>query len=106
MFSCSDFFFFFKQKTAYEITASDWSSDVCSSDLRRSRAVGALSSGGPHDQRCEQRSHDGTATAGRHTIGRTLRGRADPARLSFLPEPLETVRELRTSLTLVRELGD
>src|SRR5213083_3097396 len=24
--------FFFKQKTAYEITASDWSSDVCSSD--------------------------------------------------------------------------
>src|SRR5213083_3013711 len=27
------FFFFFKQKTAYEITASDWSSDVCSSDL-------------------------------------------------------------------------
>src|SRR5213083_1068951 len=28
-------FFFFKQKTAYEITASDWSSDVCSSDLPR-----------------------------------------------------------------------
>ncbi len=26
-------FFFFKQKTAYEILASDWSSDVCSSDL-------------------------------------------------------------------------
>jgi EAL domain-containing protein (putative c-di-GMP-specific phosphodiesterase class I) len=26
-------FFFFKQKTAYEIHASDWSSDVCSSDL-------------------------------------------------------------------------
>src|SRR5213079_1871941 len=27
------FFFFFKQKTAYEITTGDWSSDVCSSDL-------------------------------------------------------------------------
>src|SRR5213075_2654705 len=27
-------FFFFKQKTAYEITRRDWSSDVCSSDLR------------------------------------------------------------------------
>src|SRR5881227_1479278 len=27
-------FFFFKQKTAYEITVRDWSSDVCSSDLR------------------------------------------------------------------------
>jgi len=26
-------FFFFKQKTAYEIIAGDWSSDVCSSDL-------------------------------------------------------------------------
>src|SRR3546814_3047048 len=28
------FFFFFKQKTAYELRISDWSSDVCSSDLR------------------------------------------------------------------------
>src|SRR5216117_237252 len=27
------FFFFFKQKTAYEIRKGDWSSDVCSSDL-------------------------------------------------------------------------
>src|SRR3546814_6655752 len=31
-------FFFFKQKTAYEMRISDWSSDVCSSDL----AVGNL----------------------------------------------------------------
>ena len=30
---CSLFFFFFKQKTAYEIYQCDWSSDVCSSDL-------------------------------------------------------------------------
>src|SRR3546814_2672921 len=29
-------FFFFKQKTAYEMRISDWSSDVCSSDLPRS----------------------------------------------------------------------
>src|SRR3546814_5240009 len=28
-----DGFFFFKQKTAYEMRISDWSSDVCSSDL-------------------------------------------------------------------------
>src|SRR3546814_4120937 len=28
-------FFFFKQKTAYEMRISDWSSDVCSSDLVR-----------------------------------------------------------------------
>src|SRR3546814_20707725 len=31
------FFFFCKQKTAYELRISDWSSDVCSSDLPQSR---------------------------------------------------------------------
>src|SRR3546814_8216036 len=31
---CLFLFFFFKQKTAYEMRISDWSSDVCSSDLR------------------------------------------------------------------------
>src|SRR3546814_5321556 len=30
-------FFFFKQKTAYEMRISDWSSDVCSSDLEHRR---------------------------------------------------------------------
>src|SRR3546814_3841305 len=30
---CGIVFFFFKQKTAYEMRISDWSSDVCSSDL-------------------------------------------------------------------------
>src|SRR3546814_3975795 len=42
--------FFFKQKTAYEMRISDWSSDVCSSDLEfRIVAVGALQmSGGEH----------------------------------------------------------
>src|SRR3546814_16231769 len=30
---CMLVFFFFKQKTAYELRISDWSSDVCSSDL-------------------------------------------------------------------------
>src|SRR3546814_8910385 len=31
---CFVCFFFFKQKTAYEVRISDWSSDVCSSDLK------------------------------------------------------------------------
>src|SRR3546814_16438427 len=35
MFLCC-IFFFFKQKTAYELRISDWSSDVCSSDLESS----------------------------------------------------------------------
>src|SRR3546814_10774053 len=33
VFSCCLIIFFFKQKTAYEMRISDWSSDVCSSDL-------------------------------------------------------------------------
>src|SRR3546814_1755061 len=31
---CTYILFFFKQKTAYEMRISDWSSDVCSSDLQ------------------------------------------------------------------------
>src|SRR3546814_2618534 len=34
MYYLCTFVFFFKQKTAYEMRISDWSSDVCSSDLR------------------------------------------------------------------------
>src|SRR3546814_17592349 len=33
-------FFFFKQKTAYEMRISDWSSDVCSSDLTATAETG------------------------------------------------------------------
>src|SRR3546814_14462200 len=46
------YFFFFKQKTAYEMRISDWSSDVCSSDLlpgrhlQRQAAVGVQHEGG------------------------------------------------------------
>src|SRR3546814_9003988 len=46
---CFFLVFFFKQKTAYEMRISDWSSDVCSSDLiarfghREQRAVPAIS---------------------------------------------------------------
>src|SRR3546814_8341139 len=54
--------FFFKQKTAYEVRISDWSSDVCSSDLRCGRehfrdvfreagASGALAASIFHDGR-------------------------------------------------------
>src|SRR3546814_4568001 len=47
MYQCDDtyislcsFVFFVKQKTAYEMRISDWSSDVCSSDLRRIKRTG------------------------------------------------------------------
>src|SRR3546814_1746424 len=39
---CRTLLFFVKQKTAYEVHISDWSSDVCSSDLHR---IGAGSAG-------------------------------------------------------------
>src|SRR3546814_9277360 len=47
------FFFFFKQKTAYEMRISDWSSDVCSSDLRVEAQVRPydLGFGGPQLKR-------------------------------------------------------
>ena len=39
-------FFFFKQKTAYEIVDCDWSSDVCSSDLKLPEDIQFTSTGG------------------------------------------------------------
>src|SRR3546814_3436392 len=47
--SCLCFFFFFKQKTAYEMRISDWSSDVCSSDLTTARIVPAPATPDPLD---------------------------------------------------------
>src|SRR3546814_1601807 len=38
-------FFFFKQKTAYEMRISDWSSDVCSSDLKADNTLAAGNAG-------------------------------------------------------------
>src|SRR3546814_7368422 len=74
------FFFFFKQKTAYDMRISDWSSDVCSSDLRR--AVGQLLPGRspgrpplraqPH-RRDERRHPAGDRTQG-PGLGRTGHG--------------------------------
>src|SRR3546814_3135734 len=46
-------FFFFKQKTAYEMRISDWSSDVCSSDLQEAGVIG--------DQRHQQGADEAAA---------------------------------------------
>src|SRR3546814_2143568 len=54
------FFFFFKQKTAYEMRISDWSSDVCSSDL-------------PGAEHAERRAHH-------RDIADRIVARADPHR--------------------------
>src|SRR3546814_3045841 len=60
---CVFVFFFFKQKTAYEMRISDWSSDVCSSDLHgggqghleiRDTGAGAGKEDRTHEQRAAQ----------------------------------------------------
>src|SRR3546814_2343446 len=59
-------FFFFKQKTAYEMRISDWSSDVCSSDLRHTRTGGgprAATNTGARSSGTLDRVHLGTARA-------------------------------------------
>src|SRR3546814_4532982 len=68
--------FCFKQKTAYEMRISDWSSDVCSSDLTHRTADGRTQ--GPH--RAAHHASPVTAQAGRsrhhHRQGQHRRGRA------------------------------
>src|SRR3546814_7310614 len=79
------FFFFFKQKTAYEMRISDWSSDVCSSDLRSSEPGAS----GPMISMCEPVRCPNACIAERHRPA-WQRG-ADEARLLLrekrLPEP-------------------
>src|SRR3546814_7458693 len=51
MFRLVSIIFFFKQKTAYEMRISDWSSDVCSSDLHLKKTIGVdhIGLGGDYD---------------------------------------------------------
>src|SRR3546814_8462762 len=84
------FIFFFKQKTAYEMRISDWSSDVCSSD----RALRLARQGAAHVAGSERPALHGLATAGAagaavsnppvtaalHRPSAQLAGRSRPAR--------------------------
>src|SRR3546814_1636907 len=74
------FVFFFKQKTAYEMRISDWSSDVCSSDLVRSchgRMYGPirafLQKRDPGGNRSSFRSLRVSLTCGHHARGPSRR---------------------------------
>src|SRR6058998_4139803 len=68
------YFFFFKQKTAYEMVMSDWSSDVCSSDLPRRKprranrrpAPGGLQIAARQGQRSQARGAARGPARGRH----------------------------------------
>src|SRR3546814_10139969 len=72
------FFFFFKQKTAYEMRISDWSSDVCSSDLHVTR----VHLHGELAQRHEQ-------FFGRRRHHQTMRALLQAARMVARPEQVD-----------------
>src|SRR3546814_1805890 len=56
MLSCMLVVFFFKQKTAYEMRISDWSSDVCSSDLPDGGAASSSARQGSTTWHCPNRT--------------------------------------------------
>src|SRR3546814_5508005 len=60
-------FLFFKQKTAYEMRISDWSSDVCSSDLR-TQGERSLAARGERGQRGEPLEHNGELEDGERVV--------------------------------------
>src|SRR3546814_9234586 len=83
-----NFVFFFKQKTAYKMRISDWSSDVCSSDLhlpahQRQRLQSDRGPSDHHWRRCVGAG----AGAGPVGCGRQAGGDADPARTRGWPAP-------------------
>src|SRR3546814_3044975 len=76
--SCVYVFCFFKQKTAYEMRISDWSSDVCSSDLA-SELLGISQIGNDPKHRVSLRSS--------MDIGPRINVDADLRYVSRLPDP-------------------
>src|SRR3546814_17163603 len=73
-------FFFFKQKTAYEMRISDWSSDVCSSDL----------------------AGDTVATTGQHRVDR---GDIPPELRQMLNAPAYALQEIRPTVVSTTPKG-
>src|SRR3546814_11941482 len=66
-------FFFFKQKTAYEMRISDWSSDVCSSDL----LVAKMNQGQRPSRTVRLQAYDMLVATNRQTSGEGYRLMAD-----------------------------
>src|SRR3546814_2350551 len=102
-------FFFFKQKTAYEMRISDWSSDVCSSDLRFRRSpearahhphrwsAGVMSENEP--QTDQTPADDTQALTGEPASAAPMRLRAEPPRVTRLS------RKVLAGIGLVASVG-
>src|SRR3546814_19164827 len=95
-------FFFFKQKTAYEMRISDWSSDVCSSDLAAQFA---------RDEGGEGRLAGGAVAVAEHEVdaghGSVLAGGVAPGRhgvavpMTHLSDAAMNVIELRLNTPMI-----
>src|SRR3546814_4095978 len=100
MLSFVFFFVFFKQKTAYEMRISDWSSDVCSSDLLESleKRVPAFAK--------KAAQGDKEAKIAASVLGQALEllREGKPARLTE-PKDDEEARVLRTAQLLTSKPG-
>src|SRR3546814_8755504 len=94
-------FFFFKQKTAYEMRISDWSSDVCSSDLvLLQMAVASVADSDGKPQGLVLTFRDIAQTAG---IVRELSFRSSHDALTGLPNRAAFTRHLRRCVS--EEIG-
>src|SRR3546814_1050703 len=71
--------FFFKQKTAYEMRISDWSSDVCSSDLKKALFIINSLAGGGAERVMATLLHASAEWRDRYDISLALLDREDAA---------------------------
>src|SRR3546814_6294868 len=94
---CLCVFFFFKQKTAYEMRISDWSSDVCSSDL----FLPSQEHGGSFHGFC-------TSTVGTSTVSLRLPTSTLATLASYLGRepPLTAISGRRPSRVFCRSMND
>src|SRR3546814_9040584 len=111
---CLFFVFFFKQKTAYEMRISDWSSDVCSSDLQPGKAFrrdGQPALAQPVADRVpvgvaevEADADPAVAEIGRAVI--TIGVHLDQRRLLVGAADLDQQRDLAVAVVIVGEIGE
>src|SRR3546814_3917496 len=100
---CVLFFFFFKQKTAYEMRISDWSSDVCSSDLGRDPGqIGLLHrlAAEQADRTGAEALHGESEVGERRMIAERHAGKAQGADVDLLVRSEEHTSELQSLMRI------
>src|SRR3546814_149901 len=90
-------FFFFKQKTAYEMRISDWSSDVCSSDLLL--ALAGWNPGAESPWLARERHVHALQLAAEHLATATEHAAQDDRVLDLFAEELRLAHDSLTSIT-------